>query len=151
MMATILHGVMSTTAKPYKLKLQDDDEVDMFLPHEIYTALAKDDTSPCCLPSDILAGDTLGKVMHEWSMHPDVNFTGDLGTVGALGFHCDGVPYTSSMRAGGAKSVVIASLNVVSAAEERNRQRRFPLFVLRKARLCNCGCGGYCTYQLIRR
>ena len=149
MMATILHGVMSTTAKPYKLKLQDDAEVDMFLPHEIYTALAKDDTSPWCLPSDILAGDTSGKVMHEWSTHPDVNFTGDLGTVGALGFHCDGVQYTSSMRAGGAKSVVIASLNVVSAAEERNRQRRFPLFVLRKARLCNCGCGGYCTYQLI--
>jgi hypothetical protein len=130
------------------VKLQDDAVLDMFLPHEIYSSEVSDDVESWCLSPEELGGDRLGKVLRNWAGHPDVNFDGSLARVGVLGFHCDGVQYTSSMRAGGATSVLIASLNVVSA-EVRKRRRRFPLFILKKGRLCDCGCGGYHTMQLL--
>jgi hypothetical protein len=146
--AAKIGGISDSKAKTYEVKLQDNSSLEIFLPHEIYASEVGDDTESWCLSPEELGGDRLGKVLRNWAGHPDVNFEGDLGHVGVLGFHCDGVQYTSSMRAGGAKSVLVASLNVVSAALG-NRRRRFPLFVLRKTRLCGCDCGGYHTMQLI--
>ena len=90
-----------------------------------------------------------GKLLSDWAVHPDVEFIGELHRVGMVGFHCDGVTYTSSGGAGKQKSVLVASLNIISAPSVAKRQRRFPLFCIRKARLCKCGCSGYCTMQTI--
>jgi hypothetical protein len=67
--------------------------------------------------------------------------------VGGMGIHYDGVQYTTTMRAGGSRSVQVASMNILTARTERIRSLRVPLFILRKGRFCNCGCGGFCTLQ----
>jgi hypothetical protein len=102
----------------------------------------------CLDPDTLNAANGLPKLLREWSNHDDVQFHGDLAQVGVLGFHADGVQYTTSMRAGGARTVLAGSMNVISARDEI-RHRRQPLFVLRKARLCSCGCQGFHTIQQI--
>ncbi len=149
-MAARVSGVLASNVQPYQVHLPDGGILEMFLPHEIYPTLVGGDVSQWCLPAESLAaGEGLAGVLKEWADHPDVRFQGDLSRVGILGFHCDGVQYTSSMRAGGAKSMLVASLNVVSGQGDGRRQRRSPLFVVRKTRLCNCGCGGFHTTQLL--
>ena len=66
-----------------------------------------------------------------------------------VGVHCDGVSYTTTIRAGGSKAVLVASMNVISATSDKKKNLRQPLFVVRKGRLCDCGCGGYCSLQEI--
>ena len=63
--------------------------------------------------------------------------------------HCDAVQYNSSTRAGQTRSIIAGSMNVISGRSRRDRARRMPLFVLRKSRLCQCGCQGYHTIQEI--
>ena len=123
----------------------------MYLPHEVYPAMVSDGLSGWVLKPEDIAGPNktgLGKLMTEWAAHDDVRFAGDLATVAALGFHADGVTYTSSHGAGKQKSVLVASLNVISAADSK-RHIRMPLFLLRKGRMCQCGCGGFHTMQTI--
>jgi hypothetical protein len=145
-------GISSTGAVPYKFLLPDDSEFEVFLPHESVPFLVGEDQDQWCVTDEQgTAEKGLGPLLHEWARHPDVNLPPDADPhkVVVLGFHSDGVQYTSSMRAGGAKSVVVGSLNIVSAQAQENRAHRIPLFVIRKGRLCKCGCGGYCTYQRI--
>jgi hypothetical protein len=66
-----------------------------------------------------------------------------------FGVHSDGVQYTSTNRAGGAKSLLVASWNVISASSPKVRNLRQPLFVIRKARLCKCGCSGAHTLDVL--
>ena len=63
-----------------------------------------------------------------------------------MGLHGDGVQYTTSMRAGGAKSIIVVSFNYI-AGPPRIRGRRFMYCVLRKAAMCDCGCEGWHTLQ----
>ena len=124
----------------------------MFLPHEFYPAwMNKHGTvSDWCFAAELLeAGEGVPGLLRDWAEHQDVHFEGDLSKVGVLGFHCDGVQYTSSMRAGGAKSTVVGSMNVISPAASNLRHQRHPLFALREARLCECGCQGFHTLQEI--
>ena len=112
-------GFMSSSAKPYIVDAPGPGgapvKIEMFLPHEIYAALMQDaDLRTWCLSPERLE-QKLGKVLRDWAAHPDVQSTDDLTKVGMLGLHCDGAQYTSTMRAGGAKSVVVASINIVSA------------------------------------
>ena len=124
-------------------------KIEMFLPHEIYAALMQDaDLRTWCLSPERLE-QKLGKVLRDWAVHPDVQSTDDLTKVGMLGLHCDGAQYTSTMRAGGAKSVVVASINIVSAQSAVDRANRQLVFVVSKAKLCDCGCGGFHTYQVL--
>ena len=89
----------------------------------------------------------MAKLLANWARHSDVDFQGDQGTVPVLGFHCDGVQYTSSKKAGSSRSIVAGSINFISAASAELRHKRQPLFMLRKARLCKCGCSGFHTIQ----
>jgi hypothetical protein len=144
-------GIFLTSAKPYKVDLPDGaGALSVFLPHEVYPKLvAGSDLSDWCMSADDLdAQHGLGPLLKGWSEHRDVQFTGDLSKVGILGFHCDGVSYTTTMRAGGSRGILVAAMNVVSPGDDKLRNRRQPLFVIRKARLCNCGCSGFHTLQV---
>lgn len=136
---------------PYIVQLDDGFKLHVFLPHEIVAALVRDEPAKWCLSIDRLQNTGMGGLLQEWASDDAVQFEGDLTKVPVLGFHADGVQYTSSMRAGGAKSVLVASLNIVSAAEDKLRQKRMLLFVISKARMCKCSlkCSGFCTMQKI--
>jgi hypothetical protein len=122
-------------------------DLEMFLPHETFQIFVEQEGSEnVCLSADELGADFgLGPLLRDWSSAADVGYLGDLAKVAVLGIHCDGVSYTTTLRAGGGKGVLAASLNVVSARDERVRHKRLPIFVISKGRLCKCGCGGYCT------
>lgn len=143
-------GLVSSAAKPYSMDIATGGKVMVFLPHEFYSGMVnKTGLATLCLGQEALAAETgLPKLLKEWAVHDDVRYTGDLSTVGVLGMHADGVQYTSTVRAGGARSVVVGSMNIISASDGINHRRQ-PLFVLRKARFCGCGCQGFHTIQEI--
>ena len=86
----------------------------------------------------------LGHTLREWQAHPAVQHEGRLGDIGCIGLHCDGVSYSSAIRAGRQKSATVLSMNIISAQDGKLRQRRHPLCVLQKGSLA-----GYSTYQQI--
>ena len=147
--AAELADLTCSNCRPYIVQLEDGRSTRMFLPHEIVAAVVDGpDMSQWCLSPEALGGGSrLGKLLTAWSVHPDVKFQGNLNEVCMVGIHCDGVQYTSSNRAGGAKSILVASCNFVSARTDRLRHSRHPLFVIQKSKLCGCGCQGYHTIQ----
>ena len=136
-------------AEPYEVELSTGGNALVYLPHEFLPAMLRDgDASRWCLSPELLAGgQTLAGLLQEWARHTDVEFEGDLSVVPVVGLHCDGVQYNASIRAGGSRSIVVASMNVISAAAASDKGRRQPLFVLRKERLCKCSCLGFHTFQ----
>ena len=148
-------GFMSAGPSPYKVKAPGLDgkqvEVQVFLPHEMYAPLLKQTqnvTRPWCLSRDDLMKDTgVGKLLRDWGNHMDVNIVdlGALESVAIFGLHADGATYTTTNCARGVKSVLVASVNVISAAEIQARSTRDMLFVIAKNKKCNCGCSGYHT------
>ena len=145
-------GLMCTAAEPYMVELPDGKgSLPVFLPHEVYPPmLAKGSYPAWCLGQDSMDAEAgLGPLLARWAAHGDVNFGGDLLNVGILGMHCDGVAYTSSLRAGSCRKILVSSWNVSSSSAEAGRNQRQPYFVIRKARLCGCGCGGYHTLQAL--
>jgi hypothetical protein len=121
----------------------------VFLPHEFYPAMvAESGHEAWCFSDDDMSKDHgMPKLLKDWALHPDVAFNGDLSMVAVLGMHADGVQYNRALRAGQGRSIYVASMNVVSASSADNRALRQPLWVLRKDRMCDCGCSGYCTIQ----
>jgi hypothetical protein len=149
--AITLSGIVSGSLKPYTMNLADGSPLDIILPHEAWHNLltrTAGSVGPWTL-GDRVATDALGAILRKWAASLDVMFAGDISGVAALGLHSDGVQYTSTNRAGGAKSVEVVSMNILSAGTEEHRQYRIPLVVLRKARMCGCGCGGFDTLQSI--
>jgi hypothetical protein len=146
-------GLVCSHARPYLVDIPGpgNRRIPMYLPHEIYAGLrSQHPNAELCLPEATLNQDRgLGAVLKEWAAHRDVSFEGDLTSVGMLGIHADGVQYTSSLRAGGGRSIIVASMNVVSAPSVQVRNLRLPLFVVRKSLLCNCGCQGFDTLQAL--
>ena len=142
-------GLVCNTCHPYSVTLRTGGELGVYLPHEIYAGVAAETplAELCFNQDDLAATSGLPHMLKTWAAHADVQHDGDLTAVAALGFHADGVQYSSSMRAGGAKSIVAASMNVISAPSRKQRHRRQPLFVVSKHRICQCGCGGFHTYQ----
>ena len=137
-------GAKLTTSvtQPYYFTFEAET-FSIFLPHEILHDMVKTFGD-----ADLFEHDTyLATLVREWAVHPDVNCEGGVGRVAVLGLHCDGVSYSSSIRAGVQKGIMVASMNVISSSNENVLRRRQPLFVLPKARLCKCGCQGYHTYQ----
>ena len=137
-------GIICNDSHPYYVKLHDAGLAQMYLPHEVFTDMvARSDLARWCLTPDQLSTEQgLGKLLKDWGDHPDVEFAEDLGSVAILGMHMDGVQYTSSLRAGGARGILVASVNVVSAQSNSDEQVRQPLLVLRKSRLCSVGAVG---------
>ena len=139
-------GLLNSSAKPYIAQLPaNGGSVNVFLPHEVYADLAKEVGKENLLlqPGELAKDHGLGKLLRDWGSHPDVEISVGLNEVGIVGVHCDAVPYTKN------KSILAASLNVVSAPSDRIRSRRQPLFLLRKGRLCDCGCQGFHTMQFL--
>jgi hypothetical protein len=143
-------SIMSTAAKPYSVELPDGKgKLWVMLPHEVYPAMASTGTAPWCLDAEASATSPLNALLRSWAAHADVDIQDDLGSVAMLGLHCDGVSYSSSVRAGSSKKILVASWNVISGRSDVERNRRQPLFVLHGDRLCGCGCGGFHTYQAL--
>ena len=148
------HGFLAASSKPYIFDVPgpggEDVKQEIFLPTETYANLVAStdgDLTPwCLLPAQLAAPHGLGQTIQQWGTDVGV---ADVSEVGILGLHADGATYTSSMRAGQSKSVVVGSVNVISASDPRRRGRRHLLFVISKDRLCDCGCSGYHTYQAI--
>ena len=146
--------LMQGTVAPYKVALPQGHTAEMFLPHEMLPTLIG--AKGGCLedwvlpPDEHIAASGLPVVLKEWLSHPDVQLTHlSLSEVIAMGLHCDGVAYLSNMRAGSGKSILVASINVISASSPQLRNCRRLLFVLSKDRLCKCGCQGYHTTQAL--
>ena len=152
--AAELAGLMRT-AQPYMFKIPGPNSTEVmvtaFLPHEIYLGLVESaGIEPYCLSPDQLSARTgLGSLMRAWGNRADMTVKHDLAEVGALGMHCNGVQYTTSMRAGGAKSIYVASFNIVSANTAALRGKRHLFFVLSKRRLCDCGCSGFHSFKVM--
>lgn len=141
------HDMLSSGAQPYEVDLPfGAGKLGIFLPHEVIFHLRQDALG---MSASQVADTPLGRLLSEWSRHPDIDYDGPLSNVCVLGLHADGVQYTSTVRAGGARSIIVGSFNAISAQSLADRQRRHTLFVLRKARLCQCGCQGYHTLQAI--
>ena len=145
-------GIMQEQARPYEAEVPGANgqkiRAQVFLPHEGLDELATPaEMHHWVFSAEKLAQEQgLGKVLRDWVAHPDVPDLEASQVVG-LGLHCDGVQYTSTMRAGGAKSVVVMSWNCVSAARVHDRMKRRLFCVLAKDRLCNCSCSGFHTFQ----
>ena len=153
--AAELSGLMQSTAQPYDFLVPGPNgaqvKLTAFLPHELYYSLVEaQGIQQFCLDADALAAPTgLGALLRAWGTHPDVTVQHDLSGVAAFGMHCDGVQYTTSMRAGGAKSIYVGSFNIVSGRTPAIRGKRHLFFVLSKRKLCDCGCSGFHTFQAI--
>ena len=121
-------GISTTGASPCNFKLPDESDFQIFLPHETVPTMVADDLQSWCLPAESVSGEGtgLGALLVEWSKHPDVNLPpeADLSEIPVLGFHSDGVQYTSTMRAGGAQSVLVGSLNIISSVHPGKRKLR---------------------------
>ena len=146
----IAKSLIKNSAQPYTHRLQDGSLVDIFLPHETAATMLKLFGPEALSMGDRIDTEAIGGVMRQWAANPDVQIPPDEAkdAVG-FGIHYDGIQYTSTMRAVGAKSIQVASLNVVTARAERVRQIRAPLFILRKGRFCPCCCQGFHTLQIL--
>jgi hypothetical protein len=146
-------GLLSHTAAPYVMQLPNGKgTLEIFLPHELYKIMEmKHGLATMCLSQEEYNSQTgLGPLLREWGNHDDVQIRENLHEVAVLGFHSDAVVYTSTVRAGGMKSVVVGNMNAVSAQTDATRSIRETLFCISKERLCKCGnCGGFCTFQAI--
>ena len=143
-------GLMSSGALPYTVELPGGGgPVCMFLPHEVLFHEVGKLGEHCFLDESGMTS-PIGRLLRQWCGHQDVD-VGDcpLSSVGAIGLHCDGVQYTSTMRAGGGRSIIVCSFNMVTGRTAAVRHRRHILFTLRKSRLCDCGCQGYHSMQAI--
>jgi hypothetical protein len=143
-------GMLASSASLYFVKLPDGKDLAMYLPHEVAAHTVEgDDLQQWCLDGDTLAREEgLGRLLRDWAAHRDVAYGGDLTSVLIAGVYGDAVQYTSTMRAGGARSIYVCSMNFISARDQSRRARRHPLFVLPRSRLCKC-CNGYHTFQAI--
>ena len=151
--AANLAGLMSSLARPYLAEVEGKDRqpmvVRVFLPHEgLYELVGNKPLAEWTLPPEVLAEETgLGGLVKKWAAHPDVTSHPAPEDVIAIGLHADGVQYTTTMRAGGAKSVFVISWNAISARALGDRAQRRLLAVLQKSKLCDCGCQGFHTFQ----
>ena len=142
-------GLLSSSAQPYIIELPDHTTLDIFLPHEAYYKMVEvDGLESFCLAETDTSQPELAALITEWMGHREVDIRDPVSTVAALGLHCDGVPYTHSVRPGGSKSVFACSMNVISSASDKTRANRQPIFCLQKERVCKC-CSGFHTLDFI--
>lgn len=145
-------GLMDAGAKMYEFAAPGPNGtstiVKCFLPHEAYAKIVDiAGLDECCLPAG--SESPLATLLQRWQHSADVTVEHDLTQTAGLGMHVDGVQYTSSMRAGGSKSIYVGSFNVITGQTPGTRAKRHLFFALSKDKLCCCGCSGYHTFQQI--
>ena len=150
-------GLLSGMSKPYIVSAPGPkgttNDITMYLPHEtitnaIFGQLGGLDAF-CLTPAQLANAIGLGLLLRQWGRHPDVELDPNPDNVPILGLHCDCVVYTTGLRAGESRSVIVSSLNVVSGQSKAICGERHLLFVLGKGRLCDCGCGGFHTISVL--
>ena len=150
MMLAASSGILKGLPHPYEFKARGPDGTgvghSMFLVHEILHNERKGQSSNALvLYGDDVRNTKVGRLIQEWCAHPDANC--DCPTdVTPIGVHGDAMQYTSTMRAGDAKSVIAFSFNII-VPKPKVRARRYMLSIIRKESMCNCGCEGYHTIQ----
>ena len=97
--------------------------------------------------AELASDEGLAKLVKDWASESDVP-VGNAALVAPMGFHGDGVQYTTSMRAGGAKSIFVLSFNYL-AGSARQRARRYMICALRKSACCDCGCESWHTLEAV--
>ena len=113
-------AALMTVSQPYTFTVPGPGgapvSLSCFLPHEVYTQMFDlEGIDGCCLGPEALEAPTgLGPLIRAWVDHVDVTVRHNPLRVGAIGMHCDGVQYTTSMRAGGAKGIFVGSFNLLS-------------------------------------
>ena len=150
-------GLLGSLARPYVVRVPGPggsyNDITIFLPHEqLLNAIMGNPQgiAPFCLTEEQLSSASgLGPLLQRWSRHADVNLDPLPDNVPIIGLHCDGVTYTSGIRAGGSRSAVVGSINVVSGRSKAIRGQRHLFFVLGKKKLCDCGCGGFHSFNAI--
>ena len=157
MRAAAWAGLMDSLARPYEVMVpganQKPTKAVVFLPHENLEKLVRDSylSAWCLSPEQVGAPTGLGPLLRRWNNHADVGGRHQLEQVMGIGWHCDGVQYSSSSRAGDVRSVLVSSFNVITAQTVSDRASRILFFVIGKKRLCDCGCNGYHTFQALFR
>jgi len=150
-------GLLAGLARPYVVRVPgpggQHNDLQVYLPHEqlTYAILGnRAGLDEFCLTAEQLASDSgMGRLLREWGQHPDVDLDPLPDNVPILGLHCDGVTYTLGKRAGGQRSVVVGSLNVVSGRSKATRGQRHLFFIIGKGKLCDCGCSGFHSFNAI--
>jgi hypothetical protein len=147
-------GIGSTMAQPYVIDLpRGKGKLGILLPHEVYSEMVTKAGGSIAefVVSEAERDSLMGKLVRTWCAHPDVQLEGEevVAQVALFGIHADAVSWSTNIRAGIDRKVIVCSWNVVTGAGESVRLKRQPCFVLRSGRLCGCGCGGFCTYQVI--
>ena len=142
-----MSGLVQDLPGPYRFQARgpggSNKEHSMFLPHETVAAVVEAPGNDTHLLSE--DDGQLGHLVEEWRHHPDVNMEYP-SCVHPIGVFGDGMQYTSSMRAGGAKSVICQTINFLGG-QVKKRSRRYTTCVITKDSLCDCGCEGFHTIQ----
>ena len=143
-------GMMGTTPDPYLVKVRgpkgSERTIGVVLPHEQLELRIQADGVANYQVSDTTWAATvgIGRILREWGQN--VGLEPDVARQSlALGFHADGVSYSTSARVGFNRSVNVASWNIVSAEEQLYRGRRHLFYAVCKTSLCDCGCEGICN------
>ena len=111
------------------------------LPHEHFQMMVKthQGVEAMRLPAAaFVAPDGLGPLLQNWCSKPDIAL--DIRDVAMLGLHADGVSYTSTLRFGASKGVLVAS-------RPSHRGQRYLFFALTKSHCCDCGCESFHTWN----
>ncbi len=86
----------------------------------------------------------IGRILREWGQH--VGLEPNLARQAVtIGFHADGVSYSTSVRVGYNRSMNVAIWNIASAEEQAYHGRRHLFYAVCKTSLCDCGCEGTCN------
>ena len=147
-------GIVENAPEPYLFLVPGKDGAprvaQCILIHEMHQVLcARSSAADYCLAPETLDEDApLPRLVKEWAASDDVRMAEGLENVAPLGLHGDGVQYTSTMRAGGAKSIYALSYNYL-AGNDVQRAKRLLVSTLRKADCCDCGCAGWHTFQAL--
>ena len=140
-------GIGDATPEPYYVTVKaasgGERTVGVFLPHEELNIMVEKHGLDAFRMADAeWSSDTgLALLLKSWGDAPEIQL--DSRDVCAIGFHADGVSYTTTQRAGNTKSVLVAAWNVISAPQAAHKGRRTIFIAMAKAMCCQCGCEGH--------
>ena len=137
-------GLLDGMSKPYVVNVPGpkgkSSAVNVYPPHEqLLHAISGANGglgSFCLTPEQRDHHRGLGPLLWQWAACEDVGLDAQQN-IPILGFHADGVVYTTGLRAGGTRSCIVGSINVVSGRTKARRGQRHLFFILGKKRLCN--------------
>jgi hypothetical protein len=154
--AAELSGLLIQLAQPYFFDIPGPGgktvQIAAMLPHEVYYKLVSKYGADNYVIGEDRKDDPVGiaSLVRQWTQHPDVVVQHQVQDIAAIGLHADGVQYTNSVRAGSSKkNIYVGGFNIISGRRIQDRSQRYLFFALSKGKLCDCGCGGYHSFQAV--